>query len=60
MRIADSTVTMLSGRNFTQTGMNNRLAGHQSSFMGMLSRYGTGKDHGSASGEAIPGKKGIP
>ena len=44
MRIADSTVNMLSGRNYTQTGITNRLAGYQSSFMGMINRYGTNKD----------------
>jgi hypothetical protein len=56
MRIADSTVTMLSGRNYTQTGMNNRLAGYQSSFMGMLNRYGTGKDPSLAKDTYQPGK----
>ena len=38
MRIADSTVSMLSGRNYTQTGM--RTGGsYGSSFMGMISSF---------------------
>ena len=38
MRIADSTVNMLSGRNYTQTGM--RTGGsYGSSFMGIISSF---------------------
>ena len=38
MRIADSTVNMLSGRNYTQTGMRNG-GSYGSSFMGMISSF---------------------
>ena len=38
MRIADSTVNMLSGRNYTQTGMRTR-GSYGSSFMGMISSF---------------------
>lgn len=42
MRIADSTVNMLSGRNYTQTGM--QAGGRfSSSFMGMVNSYSTKK-----------------
>ena len=36
MRIADSTVNMLSGRNYTQTGMRSG-SGYTNGFMGMIS-----------------------
>ena len=58
MRIADSTVNMLSGRNYTQTGMRSG-SGYTNGFMGMISAnvmkresamamdtYQTGKDNG--------------
>lgn len=58
MRIADSTVNMLSGRNYTQTGMRSG-SGYTNGFMGMISTnvmkresamamdtYQTGKDSG--------------
>lgn len=58
MRIADSTVSMLSGRNYTQTGMRSG-SGYTNGFMGMISAnvmkresamamdtYQTGKDNG--------------
>ena len=58
MRIADSTVNMLSGRNYTQTGMRSG-SGYTNRFMGMISTnvmkresamamdtYQTGKDNG--------------
>ena len=58
MRIADSTVNMLSGRNYTQTGMRSG-SGYSNGFMGMISAnvmkresamamdtYQTGKDNG--------------
>lgn len=45
MRIADSTVNMMSGRNYTQTGMKNGVAGYESSFMGMINRYSSNKDN---------------
>jgi hypothetical protein len=58
MRIADSTVNMLSGRNYTQTGMRSG-SGYTNGFMGMISTnvmkresamamdtYQTGKDNG--------------
>lgn len=58
MRIADSTVNMLSGRNYTQTGMRSG-GGYTNEFMGMISAnvmkressmamdtYQTGKDNG--------------
>ena len=58
MRIADSTVNMLSGRNYTQTGMRSG-SGYTNGFMGMISAnvmkresamamdtYQTGKDSG--------------
>ena len=58
MRIADSTVNMLSGRNYTQTGMRSG-GGYTNGFMGMISAnvmkkessmsmdtYQTGKDNG--------------
>ena len=41
MKIVDSTVNMMSGRNYTQTGMKNGVAGYESSFMGMINRYNT-------------------
>ena len=58
MRIADSTVNMLSGRNYTQTGMRSG-SGYTNGFMGMINanvmkressmamdKYQTGKDNG--------------
>lgn len=58
MRIADSTVNLLSGRNYTQTGMRSG-SGYTNGFMGMISAnvmkreramamdtYQTGKDNG--------------
>ena len=58
MRIADSTVNMLSGRNYTQTGMRSG-SGYTNGFMGMISanvmkresamamdKFQTGKDNG--------------
>lgn len=58
MRIADSTVNMLSGRNYIQTGMRSG-SGYTNGFMGMISanvmkresamamdKYQTGKDNG--------------
>ena len=58
MRIADSTLNMLSGRNYTQTGMRSG-SGYTNGFMGMISAnvmkresamamdtYQTGKDNG--------------
>ena len=44
MKIADSTVNMMSGRNYTQTGMKSGMGGYESSFMGMINRYNTNKD----------------
>ncbi len=45
MRIADSTVNMLSGRSYTQTGMKNGIAGYESGFMGMINRYSSNRDN---------------
>ena len=39
MKIADSTVNMMSGRNYTQTGMKSGMGGYESSFMGMISSF---------------------
>ncbi len=43
MRIADSTVNMLSGRNYTQTGMRTGTS-YTSSFLGMINSYSTKKE----------------
>ena len=45
MKIADSTVNMMSGRNYTQTGMKSGMGGYESSFMGMINRYSSNKDN---------------
>ncbi len=56
MKIADSTVNMMSGRNYTQTGMKNGVAGYESSFMGMINRYNTNRDNALAKDTYQSGK----
>ena len=56
MKIADSTVNMMSGRNYTQTGMKNGVAGSESSFMGMINRYNTNRDNALAKDTYQSGK----
>ena len=56
MKIADSTVNMLSGRNYTQTGMKNGVSGYESSFMGMINRYSSNKDNSVTKDTYQPGK----
>ena len=56
MRIADSTVNMVSGRSYTQTGMKNGVAGYESSFMGMINRYGSNRDNALAKDTYQSGK----
>ena len=56
MKIADSTVNMMSGRNYTQTGMKNGVAGYESSFMGMINRYNTHRDNALAKDTYQSGK----
>ncbi len=56
MKIADSTVNMMSGRNYTQTGMKSGMGSYESSFMGMINRYSTNKDNALKKDTYQPGK----
>ena len=56
MKIADSTVNMMSGRNYAQTGMKSGMGGYESSFMGMINRYNTNKDNALKKDTYQPGK----
>ena len=57
MKIADSTVNMMSGRNYTQTGMKSGMGGYESSFMGMINRYSMNKDNALKKDTYQPGKE---